>query len=356
MLEDLFQASFQDSFIPQAFIALSGTFLHVNDQFCSLFGKKREDLIGGPVSLIGLPGEEWDIPNLALKIETGSLQNWKDERRFAVRDGSLYWAAINVTLVRTNGVPSAVLVQFEDITLKKQLELDARRSQEDLEQFAYIASHDLREPLTAVAGFGSLLRKRYGSALDETGSHFIDQILDSASRMGMKLDDLLAFSRAGRRMSPQAGFPLGTAIEEAKRSLVRSLAETSAVVETVGELPTIAGDRSMVAQVFQNLFSNSLKYRKKEESPRIVVNVEPQGEKLCLVTVRDNGIGFDMRHKERIFGVFQRLYTNEQYPGTGIGLAITKKIIERHGGTIWTLSTPGDGATFYFTLPVVGGS
>ena len=223
--------------------------------------------------------------------------------------------------------------------------------EEDLEQFAYIVSHDLREPLTGLAGFATLLQSRCANQLTDDGKHFVKQIIEGTKRMEDKLEDLLAFSRASRT-KPIGSFPLGAAIDEARKALVRSIAGTKATIEVKGELPLVEGDRSMVAQVFQNLFSNSLKYRK-EEPPHIQIEANPHKGSYWQVTVRDNGIGFDMRYKERIFGVFQRLYTIEEYPGTGIGLAIARKIVKRHGGTIWAESKPNQGSTFYFTLPLV---
>lgn len=221
---------------------------------------------------------------------------------------------------------------------------------EELEQFAHIASHDLREPLTSIAGFATLVRKRYGHALDEMGLRFLDEIINSAQRMEKKLDDLLAFSRVGRTRVRQP-FSLKKAVYEAQRALVLAIDETEAEFEIPDDLPVVHGDRSMIAQLFQNLFSNSLKYRG-DLAPHITVTAEPH-EDHWLIAVKDNGIGFDMKHGERIFGLFQRLYTVEQYPGTGIGLTISRKIIELHGGRIWAESKPDQGSTFFFTLPTV---
>jgi signal transduction histidine kinase len=221
-----------------------------------------------------------------------------------------------------------------------------------LTQFTSLVSHDLREPLTGIAGFATLLQKRYQSALDERGCHFLDRIVTVSQQMEKKLDDLLAFSKAGQER-PFEPFPLGAAIEEAKRSLVRKIDTSKARIEVAGDMPLIHGDRSMVAQVIQNLFSNAIKYRRKNEPPHIKIEVEPYGPFLWKITVSDNGIGFDMQHKNKIFGVFQRLYTIEQYPGTGIGLAIARRVIEQHGGKIWPWSKPGVGTKFHFTLPRV---
>ena len=227
--------------------------------------------------------------------------------------------------------------------------LQVKQLEEDLDQFVYLTSHDLREPLMGVAGFATLLQKRCGDNLDERGQHFLEQIIDGSKRMESKLDALLAFSRAGKAtMGP---FPLGSAVEEARRSLALKFSETGTVLHIEDGLPVVEGDRSLIAQVFQNLISNSIKYRSKDEEPEIWISSQEFDCDHYLVAVKDNGIGFDMCHKERIFGVFQRLYTVEEYPGTGIGLAIAKRVIERHGGEVWPDSQPNQGTVFYFTLP-----
>lgn len=221
---------------------------------------------------------------------------------------------------------------------------------ESLEQFVYVASHDLREPLIGVAGFATLLDRRYGDRLDEQGKHFLEEIVNGCKRMEAKIDDLLLLSRAGRG-KPNGSFALGAAIEEARRAVAGRINETGAQILVTKPLPTVRGNRSEIAQVFQNLFSNSIKYRTPDTPPVIQIKALPQDSDEVLVSVTDNGLGFDMRHADRIFGVFQRLYTVDQYPGTGIGLAIVKKIIDKHGGRIWPLSEPSKGSTFFFTLP-----
>lgn len=344
------RAGFHDSFIAQAVVSVQDEILDVNDQFCQLFASTRNDLVGLLYRSLFHPDEPLEV-NLPEEFAEGHLQNWQTEQRYMRHNGLSFWGLVSVSVVRQEGVMVELIVQVQDISEKKQLEDDLKQGREDIEQFAYIASHDLREPLMTIAGFASLLQKRYGETLDERGKHVLEQILDGTRHMEKKIDDLLAFSRAGRT-TPEGSFPLGLAIDEAKRSVVRAIEETGAMIIAQDDLPVIHGDRSMVAQIFQNLFSNSIKYRG-AEPPVIQVSAEPYGDNYWLVTVKDNGIGFDPRHKDRIFGVFQRLYTVEQYPGTGIGLAIAKKIVERHRGHIWADSVPGIGASFHFTLPVI---
>lgn len=260
-------------------------------------------------------------------------------------------------LVSEEGHPVEVTGFFLDLTESIQQKRNLERQQqqlveanESLEQFVYIASHDLREPLVGLAGYSNLVQRRYADKLDDAGKGYLKKIGEACKNMEHKIDDLLELSRAGRG-TPTGTFPLGTAVEQAKRSLSGPIGHTSAEIE-FGELPVVRGDRGQIAQVFQNLFSNSMKYRKKDEKPviHVTANTFEEDPSRWLIAVRDNGLGFDMRHAERIFGVFQRLYTFEEYPGTGIGLALVKKIVEHHDGQVWAESEPNCGSTFYLTL------
>lgn len=242
----------------------------------------------------------------------------------------------------------------EDVTHRQALEAQKKHLEDanaSLEQFVYVASHDLREPLTGVAGYASLLLRRHSEQLDKQGQHFLEAMMQSCRKMEAKIDDLLALSRAGRTLR-NAPFSLEAALEEAKRSLSHVIRKTDATLLCPEGLPIAVGDRSCIAQVFQNLISNSLKYQRPGVAPVIEVTAQ-RTDAVWTVAVKDNGIGFDMKHAGKIFGVFQRICDDaEQYPGTGIGLAIVKKIIDKHNGRVWVESTRGEGATFFFTVPV----
>ena len=222
------------------------------------------------------------------------------------------------------------------------------RSNSDLQQFAYVASHDLQEPLRMVASYTQLLGKRYKGRLDEDADEFIAYAVNGANRMQALIQDLLAFSRVdsqGQRFEPTSVERLlGYALDNLKGAIE----ETGAVV-THGPLPAVMADERQFLHLLQNLLSNAIKFRG-PEAPRIHVSAERRGAE-WLFSVRDNGIGIDPQYSERIFVLFQRLHTNAEYPGTGIGLALCKKIVERHGGRIWMESQLGQGATFYFTVP-----
>jgi PAS domain S-box-containing protein len=349
-VEDRLRAAFDDSFVAQIILSPSGEIQEVNYQACRVLHRSREELCKLHHRDITTDEGLELFEGLAQNFDKKHLVNWQTEQKYLRSNGFIFWANVSVSAIRKNQQIVGLLLQLQDITELRRAEGALQRNNEDLEQFVYIASHDLREPLTSVAGYAGLLTRRLGDKLDDEEKHYLSEILDSAKRMEQKIDDLLSFSRAGRSGVIQGTFHLGAAIEEARRNLVRRIEEASALFEVQDDLPNLQGDRGLIAQVFQNLFSNSIKYHG-TETPRISIQAELYDDNFWLITVKDNGIGFDMQHKDRIFGVFQRLYTIEEYPGTGIGLAIAKKIVERHLGRIWTLSSPGKGSAFFFTLP-----
>jgi PAS domain S-box-containing protein len=235
-----------------------------------------------------------------------------------------------------------------EITERKHAEDDLKRSNAELEQFAYVASHDLQEPLRGVAGMAELLQQRYQGQLDGRADEYITHIVDGSQRMKMLINDLLAYSRVGRRGEPIQTTEAGVALQATLENLSLAIQEYGARI-TNEDLPTVQADPTQLIQLFQNLIGNALKFRA-ERPPQIHVGVEDVGE-FWQFSVRDNGIGIEPAYFERVFQVFQRLHTRREYKGTGIGLAICKKIVERHGGSIWVESEVGQGATFLFTLP-----
>ncbi len=230
----------------------------------------------------------------------------------------------------------------------EQLTLDLQRSNQELEQFAYLASHDLQEPLRAVTGYTEVLAQEYESHFDETAKEYMGYIIDGATRMRQLIQDLLSYSRVGTRGKAFVTTDCNGALRQALTDLLLAIAENNAII-TYDALPIVRGEKAQLAQLFQNLIANAIKFRR-EEPPQIHIWAEAKDD-LWLFGVRDNGIGIKPRYLERIFELFKRLHTRKEFPGTGIGLAICKKIVERHGGNIWAQSQPGVGTTFYFTLP-----
>ncbi len=225
---------------------------------------------------------------------------------------------------------------------------DLSRSNSDLENFAYVASHDLQEPLRMISSYTQLLAKRYQGQLDERADQYIHFAVDGANRMQQLIQDLLAFSRVGTR-SPQL-LPIDTevVVKSALRSLASSIQEANAEV-IVGTLPTVLADRGQLEQVFVNLISNALKFRRPNQQHRVEISAEKNQDEWHF-RISDNGIGIEEAYFERIFAIFQRLHTRESYAGSGIGLSIVKRILERHNGKIWLTSQPDAGTTFYFSL------
>jgi light-regulated signal transduction histidine kinase (bacteriophytochrome) len=246
-----------------------------------------------------------------------------------------------------------------DITARRRAERaledraeELERSNAELEQFAYVASHDLSEPLRMVSSYLQLLRRRYRGRLDADADEFIDFAVDGAARMRDLIDDLLTYSRAGRGGQPSA--PVDThALAERAADAARAQEEARGARVAIGPLPTVTGDPQALGQLFQNVVGNAVKFVPADRAADVAIGAERDGAQWRF-TVTDNGIGLEPAHAERIFGMFQRLHTRDEYPGTGIGLAIARKVVERHGGRIWAEPRAEGGSRFCFTLPVAG--
>ncbi|MGO4445539.1 CHASE3 domain-containing protein [Mycobacterium sp. 2YAF39] len=233
--------------------------------------------------------------------------------------------------------------------------MELQRSNSELEQFAYVASHDLQEPLRKVASFCQLIEKRYGDKLDERGTEYIAFAVDGAKRMQILINDLLTFSRVGRLNPTQNAVDLGATLDDAIENLDTAITESGAEIVREGPLPRIKGDPTLLTMVWQNLIGNAIKFKRDGVAPRIVVDCEkspdePDGP--WQLTVTDNGIGIPEEFSDKVFVIFQRLHGRDVYTGTGIGLALCKKIIEHHGGSIWIDNSFTGGSRFRFTIPV----
>jgi PAS domain S-box-containing protein len=302
----------------------------------------RERVRAGFVKLLS-----WDLDPIEY-FENPILTKSGEERMVA-------WH--NTMLKGEEGNIIGTLSSGEDITERKRAEKELKhladelaRSNADLQQFAYVASHDLQEPLRVISGFVKLLAKRYGDKLDDKAEEFIEHTVDGVKRMETLIKDLLEYSKVqlkGMLLKPS---DCNLLIEKSLKNLGSAIEESGAMV-THGSLPTVMADASQLSRVFQNLIGNALKFHG-EDVPKVHISAEKK-ENEWVFSVRDNGMGINPNQAERIFVIFQRLHTKEEYPGTGLGLSICKRIVERHGGRIWVESEPGEGSTFFFTLPAL---
>jgi PAS domain S-box-containing protein len=340
---------------PDAMVLVNpaGEIVLVNVQAERLFGYPRDELFGQMSRVLGSPEavETLAAARLALAAAQShavveSLGRHRDGRTFP----------IDVTLSQLDtdeGILVAVAIR--DVSERKatdtrllQTLAELKRSNEELGQFAYIASHDLQEPLRMVASYTQLLAKRYAGKLDADADEFIGYAVDGANRMQRLIQDLLAYSRVGTDGRELIATPSERAFEQATANL-RQMIEVSCAQVTHDPLPIVMADEVQLVQLFQNLVANAIKYQKLG-APTVHVSSENIGHKTWLFSVRDNGIGIDVKYYDKIFGMFQRLHKRGEFSGTGIGLAICKKIVEQHGGRIWVESRVGEGSTFRFAL------
>jgi PAS domain S-box-containing protein len=338
-----------------AIMDLSGNLTYVNPSFLQMWGFTYELEVLG-TSLLQLWQDKTAAQTILENLQ--SKKSYLGELAGKRRNGVTFYAQVSASVV-TDRDGNAICLQssFVDITEQKKAEEDLKRtaenlkrSNQDLERFAYVASHDLQEPLRAVVSYTQLLARRYQGKLDTDADEYIGFVVEGATRMQTLINDLLEFSRLTTRTNIFKTTDCEVLIREAVDNLQHSAEETGAVI-THDPLPTVMADPSQLMQVFQNLIGNAIKFHG-ADPPRIHVSAE-HADHHWLFSVTDNGIGIEPEYYDRIFIIFQRLHNRTQYPGTGIGLALCKKIVERHDGRIWVESEPGKGSTFLFTIPDV---
>jgi PAS domain S-box-containing protein len=329
--------------------------LFFNPAAREILGVPHEDLAAGmrtwePLGLDGRPMAAEERP-VVRTMRTGE-PCWGVDVGLRRPGGGVRWTTVSTRALHETPAENgrySVVVAFTDITERREAQEGLERSNAELAQFAYVASHDLSEPLRMVSSYLQLLRRRYHGQIDEDADEFIDFAVEGANRMRALIEDLLAYSRAGRSAEPRP-VDCGYIMADVLSSLAAAVADARAQVE-VGRLPHVLGDRVAIAQLLQNLVANALKFR---HGPGVCVWVgAEQDEGMWRFSVADDGIGIDARHRERVFKMFQRLHDRESFEGTGIGLAICRKIVERHGGRIWVDGRDGGGTVFHFTLPAV---
>jgi len=339
---------------------LDAIIINVNQATLEMYGTDdKKDLIGKSSFELIVPEEREKALKYAREaLEKGHVKNL--EYHIIAKDGRRIPVEMSTSLMRdSEGKALGFVGVSRDITERKRAEdklkktlAELERSNSELEQFASVTSHDLQEPLRMVSSYVQLLAKRYQGKLDKDADDYIAYAVDGANHMQKLISDLLTYSRIGTYGKPFETTDCNVVLDKVLANLQTAIEETGAVV-TCDPLPTVVADNSQITQLFQNLISNAIKFHS-DDPPGVHVSAERKNNK-WVFSVHDNGIGIAPEYHERIFAIFQRLHGREKYPGTGIGLSISKKIVERHGGRIWVESQAGKGSTFHFTIPIRGG-
>lgn len=340
-----------------------GSISYVNDRMCSTSGYSHLEILGATHRLLN-SGTHPTAYFATLWSTITAGQVWHGEICNRRRDGSLFWVdSTIVPFLNDDGVPEQYIAIQTDITERKEAEARIQQlnqamqagsdrlaeANRELESFAYSVSHDLRAPLRHIHGYLDMLRRVTAGQLEPKAQRYIQTVTDASIEMGQLIDDLLAFSRMGQAAMMQEAIDLHAVVQEVLAGLDTVVAGRN-IQWTVETLPTVMGDRAMVRQVLTNLIGNAVKYTGRREVACITVGTAGMEDGRCVLFVRDNGAGFDMAYADKLFGVFQRLHRAEDFEGTGIGLAIVRRIIMRHGGRVWAEAAVDQGATFFFTL------
>ncbi|MDQ7839299.1 MAG: PAS domain S-box protein [Thermodesulfobacteriota bacterium] len=333
----------------------NGFLTYVNDRFCAMLGYSRDEIIGHPVTDF-LDEANQDI--LGEQMAAGTKGGHPSyDITWTGKGGLKIPTIVSPAPIRdAEGQIKGSFGVITDITDRKKAEealqqamAELKRSNDELQQFASVASHDLQEPLRMISSYLQLIERRYKGKLDEDADEFIAFAVDGATRLQDMINGLLAYARVGTRGKPFEPIASEAVLEQALLNLQVAIEESGAAV-THDPLPTIVGDAAQLDRVFQNLISNAIKFHG-EEPLHIHISAKLMGNE-WVFSARDNGLGIDPQYQDRIFGIFQHLHAREEYPGIGIGLAICKRIVERHGGRIWVEAEAGGGSTFYFTIPI----
>lgn len=321
-------------------------FTYLSPSIYNMIGSKAEDIIGKTFYSLINPDDIMSLEKGFARVMNGEKNRM--ECRIMTKSGEMLWIeTLANPILSPEGELQDIILTCRDINQRKKAEEELARSNAELQQFAYIASHDLQEPLRMVASYVQLLQRRYKGKLDADADTYIQYAVDGATRMKNLINDLLTYSRVGTHGKPLDRLPLRETMDRVLNNLTVIIEERQAEV-TYGELPVIMGDPTQMDQLFQNIINNAIKFC--QDTPKIHIEAIPEENNIWRISIKDNGIGIEPQYAERIFVMFQRLHTQQEYSGTGIGLAVCKKIVERHGGRIWIESEKGIGTTFFFTL------
>lgn len=335
----------------------AGNIIHVNDKFCEISKYSRHELLGQNHRVVnsGYHSGEFFV-DMWKTISQGNI--WEGEIRNRAKDGSFYW--VNTTIVpflADDGKPFQYVAIRYEITQRKEAEEQLRvyadrleRSNQELQDFASIAAHDLQEPLRKILAFGDRLETKFRSQLPEDARDYLDRMLSSAKRMRRLIDDLLTYSRVTTKAKDFVKTDLNLVLQDVLSDLELRIEQSKAKIE-VEKLPVLMADPLQMHQLLQNIIGNALKFHREDIPPHVSVRASSE-RGIASITVEDNGIGFEEKYLDRIFTIFQRLHGRQEYEGTGVGLAVCRRITERHGGTISATSLPGHGSCFTIRLPM----
>ncbi|HRJ62483.1 MAG TPA: ATP-binding protein, partial [Azospirillaceae bacterium] len=352
--ESRFRGMFENSNAGIAFTGPGGRFVDANDAFLKMMRCSRGELMEKTVADFTHPDDMAEESPLFDELLRGVRREYRLVKRCLPVGGGMMWVDVSVSAVRGDDGRVRMLVgAVVDVSDLKANEAALAISNAELEQFGYVASHDLRQPLRMITSYLTLLEKRVGAELAGEPLEFLGYARSGARRMEHMLASLLEYSRIGRNGEPMSPHDSRSILEEAMRYLGPDIEVSGAVVKVSGDWPRIVASEDEMVRLFQNLLSNALKYRRPGVAPNVTVSVALESGE-WLFTVADNGVGFPPDQTGRLFKVFQRLAAPDEYEGTGVGLAVCRKIVERHGGRIWGESPgKGQGAAFHFTLPTI---
>lgn len=353
--EEKFRTVYELSPMGIVITSAPGVIHDVNEAFTDMLGYKEAELNGRQLTEFIHPADVIESQQWLTRIYTNEVRHYSLEKRFVRKDSTSFWAKEVMSSMFNVGDAVYTVAIIENIETKKRTEeaLESKNKEltqtnQELEHFAYVASHDLQEPLRTITSFIQILDRRYRDKLDDEGLQFMGFIVDGAKRMQSLIHDLLQYSRINRHNTSYEKIDLNEILHTVSGVLKEKIEENNALV-MAEHLPEVYGNRIQLTQVFQNLIDNAIKFKDKKREPEVIISVVEHKDTYELIFA-DNGIGISEEYFQRIFVIFQRLHTLEEYTGTGIGLAICRKIIERHGGDIWVESRPGKGSTFHFTL------